>query len=43
MKLAKREPISANITSAKALRNEAKIALKSIREEYIKVWVKDGL
>ena len=36
MKLAKQEPIPANITSAKALRNEAKIAFKSIQEEYIK-------
>ena len=36
MKLAKREPTPENITQAKALRNEAKIAFKSIREEYIK-------
>ena len=36
MKLAKREPIPVNITKAKALRNEAKIAFKSIREDYIK-------
>ena len=36
MKLAKREPLPENITKAKAIRNEAKIAFKSIREEYIK-------
>ena len=36
MKLAKREPLPANITRAKALRNEAKLALKTIREEFIK-------
>ena len=36
MKLAKREPTPENITQAKALRNESKIAFKSIREEYIK-------
>ena len=36
MKLAKREPTPDNLTRAKSLRNEAKIAFKSIREEYIK-------
>ena len=36
MKLAKREPSPANITQAKSLQNEAKIAFKTIREEFIK-------
>ena len=36
MKMAKREPTTTNITLAKTLRNEAKTAFKSIREEYIK-------
>ena len=36
MKLAKREPSPSNIIQAKSLRNEAKIAFKTIREEFIK-------
>ena len=36
MKLAKREPTRENITRAKALCNEAKLAFKRIREEFIK-------
>ena len=36
MKLAKRDPSPVNIAKAKSLRNEAKIAFKTIREEYIK-------
>ena len=36
MKLAKREPTSENIQKAKYLRNEAKLAFKRIRDEFIK-------
>ena len=36
MKLAKKEPLPANIRQVKSLRNEAKLAFKSIREEFIK-------
>ena len=36
MKVAKREPTSENILKAKSLRNEAKVASKRIREEFIK-------
>ena len=36
MKIAKREPTLENILRAKTLRNEAKIAFKRIREEFIK-------
>ena len=36
MKFVKREPTPANILKAKSLRNEAKLAFKTIREEFIK-------
>ena len=36
MKLAKREPLPENISHAKNLRNEAKIAFKRLREKFIK-------
>ena len=36
MKLAKRHPTEHNMTQAKLLRNEAKLAFRRIREEYIK-------
>ena len=36
LKLAKRDPLPVNIMQAKTLRNEAKIAFKLVREEYIK-------
>ena len=36
MKLAKKQPLPANINTAKALRNEAKAAFKLVKEEYIK-------
>ena len=36
MKIAQKQPSPANIKLAKSLRNEAKLAFKSIREEYIK-------
>ena len=36
MKLVKREPTPNNILPARTLRNEAKLAFKRIREEFIK-------
>ena len=43
MKLARKRPTVLNVSNARALRNEAKLAFRRIREEYIKARLEEQL